>query len=638
MVSDQKCYLEHLKHIENKFDYLMFLAEAFSKQVSYDLNDLYYEDRFSRINKDLDTLEVLQKKLTNPDVFSREPQFGEQIGKGIKVESALKPSIKIRDSQKFEVRFSDLPRESVNESVADKWRSVNDSKVEAYYDTWQKTDWKAKDPTINPPERSLKGSVKEQKEGNVQSKDYYLAITVISAEHLVLSTISEAPNAMFRASFSLYSSDMKREIAKQYTSDVVPRQSNPEWNFQMNFQFTNLEAFMEANHDKEICIELIHLKPIPYSSHSLTEEHLITSMIVRLFENFTREDILKLTYNEIMEIRKDLEVQTEDGVKLLLKVEILTNGESLENPFKEEMINNIEIDKERGKINYTIDSLWKTKQTLEELRHLENLDLEDRNILSDQKALENLKNTLSSSEIYRGVGHSLGITESKKDNFPRIDARPNSYTPSHDIYRSDVGPISEPGKQINIKQLDKAQKSHPEELEYSQEEYSQPNYEADAAGKGLSNIHFEDHTNQGQDSRKHLPNKEGVDLSNPQRDREHMINSSTGEDQMRPTPDFVPQLGMLKDDSQEGASSYNPFRQNLLNREPDNRTEEQSADSNLTKPKTKKEGDSLIKGLKSKIPGGKLRDEDLERIERIFRNRKFDAKAFDLEDSDMDYF
>jgi hypothetical protein len=337
--------------VENKFDYLLFLAEAFAKQVSYDLNDLHYADRFSRINKDLDSINVLQKRLNNPEVVTREPRFGE--ARDHPVQSGVMPrsTIIARDSLRPEIRVSEPPQDSALELVADKWKSLNESKVEVYYYTWQKNDSKSKETGPKQRENQIFGRLGAHMGRLNQPKEYFLAITVISAENLMLSSLTEAPNAMFRASFCLYSIELQREIAKQYSSDVVPRQSNPEWNFQMNFQFTDIESFLNVNHDKEICIELIHLKAIPYSTQSVTEEHIITSLTTRLFNDFTDRDVKQLLKQEVMEIRKDLVAYNQDGVKVNIKVEILTNGESLENPFREEMINNLGLDQDRGIFN-----------------------------------------------------------------------------------------------------------------------------------------------------------------------------------------------------------------------------------------------------------------------------------------------
>jgi hypothetical protein len=248
---------------------------------------------------------------------------------------------------------------------------------------------------------------------------------------------------------------------------------------------------------------------------------------------------------------------------------------------------------------------------------------------------------LSSSEIYKGIGYSHPQIDSKKDIFSKKEARPSSYVPGYDAYKSDYGPISEPGKPYNTKQSEDGHESGPEDHYNNREESSEPIYDPNYAaqrGQPYTKIHYEDHDSQEEQTENHLDSRDPQNGQPVGERDDRSLMTSNQEDQMRPTPDFVPPLETIKDDSQEGASSYNPFRQNLLNREANNRTEEHSADSNVARSKKKKDGDSLIKGIKSKIPGGKLRDEDLERIERIFRNRKFDAKAFDLEDSDMDYY
>lgn len=284
----------------------------------------------------------------------------------------------------------------------------------------------------------------------------------------------------------------------------------------------------------------------------------------------------------------------------------------------------------------------KTKQTLEELRQFENIDPEDKNILSSQKALENLKNTLSSSELFRANDYYRAEHQPRFERNTKNEARPSSLLPQREVDRSSYNPISEPGKLYESHQSDSDPQSSPN-FAHNMREQKNLGHKQPATDSKTSfsdpRIHFEDHDpdTHVQNPYQRQPSEEGQ-AAGLEKNGHMDLAGSQGNNQMRPTPDFHPPLETIKDESQEGASSYNPFRQNLLNRDPETRTEENSVDSNVPKTRSKKESDSLLKGIKSKVPGGKLRDEDLERIERIFRNRKIDTKAFDLEDSDVDYF
>lgn len=240
-------------------------------------------------------------------------------------------------------------RDSVDDKSVEKWKAIKEPPVEAAYDTWQNSDWKTKAPVQINQDRNHESQPAGENTAEDSNRDYFLAITVVSAEHLVLASRTEAPNAMFRASFTLYSPEHSRELAKQYTSDVIPRQSNPCWNFQMNFQFTRLTEFFEANQDKEICLELIHLRPMAFTAQSTAEEQLITSLSARLFDDFAQADLDLLERHEVLGLKSELLAESADGVKVHLTVEILTSGESLENPFREEMINNMEQDHDRSK-------------------------------------------------------------------------------------------------------------------------------------------------------------------------------------------------------------------------------------------------------------------------------------------------
>jgi hypothetical protein len=108
---------------------------------------------------------------------------------------------------------------------------------------------------------------------------------------------------------------------------------------------------------------------------------------------------------------------------------------------------------------------------------------------------------------------------------------------------------------------------------------------------------------------------------------QNRLGLSEGErEQVRDTADFKAPSDLRADDT-------NPFKDNLLKREalegPPNASEKQGPAKQTSIAKARKPGNGLEGGLEK---------QDLERIERIFKNYKFDDKILDLEDSDIEYF
>lgn len=281
------------------------------------------------------------------------------------------------------------------------------------------------------------------------------------------------------------------------------------------------------------------------------------------------------------------------------------------------------------------------KRTLEELKQYENVDVDDRQVLSSQKMFENLKNTLSSSELFKAQNYSAADIQPKFGQRKLPEKRASSLVPGSETLGQSAGPISEPGKfyqsQEHQDELSLQKNAEDEIHEDPQVHHYQPNFGYNLK-QTQGKIHLEDYSETSKPKYDtHYP-EYSAPGNLPADQNVISVNPSFGEEQMRPTPDFPAQLESVKDDSQEGASSYNPFRQHLLNKDVGSRAEEASEDFSPPKAKTKKENNQVVKSLKDRLPGGKLKDADLERIERIFRNKKFDEKILDLEDSDLDYF
>lgn len=282
------------------------------------------------------------------------------------------------------------------------------------------------------------------------------------------------------------------------------------------------------------------------------------------------------------------------------------------------------------------------KRTLEELKQFQDGDHDELNYLKNQKAFENLKNTLSSSELSKPLNYSSIQTNLNNQALPRGEKRSSSLLPRTEEIGRGLSQLPESGKLYQSLEPDHSpQFQYHKQMQQNNLRENLPynmNIENRAAADDPK-IHFEDYSkpqNIKQADQGPLPDQ-GLPKPVPE-GVANQIEPSFGEDQLRPTSDFHQPLEHDKDDSQEAASSYNPFRRQLINKDAISRNEEASDDSAPSKYKSKKDNDLLLKSLKDKIPGGKLKDEDLERIERIFRNKRYDPRVLDLEDSDIDYF
>lgn len=349
LTGNSKFFTDKMSSVDNKFDYVVFLAHAFNKQVSFDLADVVYDDKFAMLSHNLESIEVLKNKL----VAQKEKSYSEKsdrVGLEGSPTGMLQNRIKnsdqrgrvgnIKAENEMAVYQFDRNTEELNTKIP--------SKKDTYYDTWQDTNWKEAPPSIASEDRPDVNQEDAEFGQNDPRRHFYLAISVVKAEGLVFSTMRDTPNCMFKASFVLKCPDSGKEVARHYTSDVAPRQSNPEWNFQMNYQFTDLRAFYEENKDVEIVIELVHLHPVTVEGQTYTEERYLTSLSGKIFAEFTEDDISQLDLQHVTEISKRVILTDQDGVKVHLEIELLSNPETMDNPFREGLMDDGANEDERG--------------------------------------------------------------------------------------------------------------------------------------------------------------------------------------------------------------------------------------------------------------------------------------------------
>jgi len=613
LAGENKCLLQRLGTIEGRFDYLVFLGELFKKHVSIDLNDVYYDNRFRKIEKDMEEVKALKDRIEGkvPETAVGMSRGG-SLGLGLAPEERAKTAV----GQPELVTSNNPLAVSANKP----------EQQQHYYDTWQDNGWRVeqKQRMDNPYALDAdkdKRIEAPQERSQVKSEDVqpgsgllYLVITVVKAERLLYALKNQAPNAMFKATFGLYSPQLARTVPKSYTSDVIPRQSSPEWNFRISYPISSLSEFYLRNKLTEIYIEIMHVESDIRGGESIPVEIPIAYLSGPFLTPFTSADINSIIAGTTRDVLRSVILTGDNGIRVYLNVEITANGESIDNPFKQALHDGLDyedVDKE---------SMARTKKTLEELRKQNMIpDASDREVISSQRMMENLKNTLSSSELFKPGRSSL--VQGSQISRPRTE-KPDYY--------KDQPNTSHPGSYID----------------YKDPIYPQPIQEHDDV-----EIHYEDHDSRdhGEEADEELqehPKQPAKDYS-PLADNLSIPNIP--QDQPRPTPNFKEPQPELHNESQEGASSYNPFKQNLMKSDQGNARgagDDGSRDSSpAPSPPARKPNDAgvnrptdkLIKSLKDKLPSGGLREEDLERIERIFQNRKFDNKIFDLEDSDLDY-
>lgn len=577
--------------MDNRLDFMVLASHMYEKQVSYDLSDIYVDDRFAQIHRDLSTIDA----------------FKDQLSKDVRNSEAKDPR-----------------RAVVGTSVTSEHLAHRDSDHRPMNETWGKDGWKglsevrAEERHLPTTSHSVEQRVMSRQPQQATSWDLVYEFTLIRATGLLQLTRNHLPNTYARVIFSTISGNRSHPTDKQYSSPVVTRSSNPEWNFSVSFKLDDSTEFYSRNKDQEITIELYKLESEENGLQTNTESYL-GSFYCPLFGDINSSEFALVASPEgqVPEVSKTLELdygadeEHESSVKAFARVSIrrakpntdltLAYSQSVENPFKAGFMNKSDLDD----FNQVDDeALLKTKQTLDEIRKMTS-HMRDDDLLQEDHFVHRLKQTIQ----HEGWDHhqALGSSEHEGSSLQK----PNLASSENEFNR---------GYEPAVMSRD------------------QP-YSASSPHSTLQDT-------QKQVERRFPDPRDGQGAPKP-REQEYQMRDSEGQavEHPRPTPSFAeggPNLGQRMNDSVDGGTSAvdNPFKNNMLQQE--SRESSQEKD----KPKTKDDAswqlrkdrpvDRLMKGLKEKYPEGGLRSEDLERIERIFRSRKTDNKLFDTDDSDFD--
>jgi hypothetical protein len=605
LVNSKAMLGSHSKH-ETAFDYVMFISQMFQGLVEFSINDMLFDSGFKKIARDMAQVSHIKEKIeareSNLDLrFPSLKTSNERLGSDV-----MPPPFRGRVS---ELRNSSVVRVAENAAI-----TVQDESRPGKGEEWR-----------NREQSSLLQRSAEKSVPILDNSYYSLMITIVGAEGLIHSSPVGLPNSFCRVSFNLYSPEKQKQVAKWGESEVEPRNSNPQWQIEMGFKFSNLAEFYRRNIDQDMCIEVLHREGAEIDTSLIIP---IMNVNCPIFAEISEKEIEEVLLKRKLEIRKSMVTAGNKDRRTTVRWDIeLFRFLDSENPFKDNLYENLSSESDAGKRALIADALMKTKKTIEDLR-TSNAELDDYELLADQNMIQMLKDTLKESAQYQRGKKSGSNSEAQADE---------------GVAESDAG--AEEGR-------------YPDE-EDGEGEYGVPDYERDdlvAPRDRQKDLQFKTFQNDSladrqparesdsdEDSNRringrvdHQPVKP-IDAGTAVEQRrvepeqtgsdQNRLGLSEGErEQVRDTADFKAPSDLRADDT-------NPFKDNLLKREalegPPNASEKQGPAKQTSIAKARKPGNGLEGGLEK---------QDLERIERIFKNYKFDDKILDLEDSDIEYF
>lgn len=352
LVGNVKCFLDKLRVVESKFDYLVFICEMYGKQITFDLADIYYDDKFSKLNQDLESIELLKNRLTTEKERHEDDDQPVRLREDFSLGQLVKPHVTKagRDSPGNSAPLKDNGSPDYSMKEDQKKRDI-DQPIAGYYDTWNNAGWRAGAQTIQASDNPYIPDYRPEGDQEINPQSHLLTITVERAEGLVFSNAGEAGNFKFKATVSLSSPETGMDQTRDYTSDIAPRTSTPVWDFAMNYQISDLQFFMRVNSQADICIEIVNVDACHYDDANTSEDVFVTSVSGRLFEQFTENEIQALGQegkDAPLTIEKRVTLSNHRGVKVYLKVEIRPQAESVDNPFREGLMEDGITDAERG--------------------------------------------------------------------------------------------------------------------------------------------------------------------------------------------------------------------------------------------------------------------------------------------------
>ena len=582
--------------LEARFDYLVFVGDVYPKQLSFDLADVYYPSRYARIEKDLLHIQLLRDRLagaTLPQASSRARSPGKT--EPLAADRALR--------QLAQMESEDRPA-----------RSAPASDSQHSPDTWAQDRW----PRADTSPAHLEDS---------EAAHFLLTFRVLRATGLLNLSKRFSPKALVAVKPDPLLEEALLQKSRVFGASVGPltpalltqlltaasdsRSSSPTFQHEAAFQLPAI-AFLKQLQRLDVVVYHAdgQAKPLLLGAASVALdwkgfaeeceacEDRVTVPLEAAFGDLESGEALVQFEVSLCRRKSGPSALPEEEpaaqAGLLSREQPAQLFESVENPFQRGM-KYTEEDPDRGR-PCSPDSLSRTKKTLEELKKLAP-GLEDRDLLSSQLAIEQLKNTLSSSEMHR-----MGRSSSGKPSRPKT----SEGRPSHSVPEG-LAESQEPLR-TGLRDLHSAGLSGKEPR--AEEEPEEPA------------IFFEDHKSPA---------------LRPSLNMNSDPSFGFRESQPRNTPAFLEPAAVAEVEPEKELSE-NPFKQHSLapdffpraRRDPSESPEEDSPRPRF--PQNRR----LLSNLKSRLGESQLKEEDLERIQRIFQNRKLEQRRFDIDDSDTD--
>jgi hypothetical protein len=382
----------HSKH-ETAFDYVMFISQMFQGLVEFSINDMLFDSGFKKIARDMAQVSHIKEKIeareSNLDLrFPSLKTSNERLGSDV-----APPPFRGRVS---ELRNSSVVRVAENAAI-----TVQDESRPGTGEEWR-----------NREQSSLLQRSAEKSVPILDNSYYSLMITIVGAEGLIHSSPVGLPNSFCRVSFNLYSPEKQKQVAKWGESEVEPRNSNPQWQIEMGFKFSNLAEFYRRNIDQDMCIEVLHREGAEIDTSLIIP---IMNVNCPIFAEISEKEIEEVLLKRKLEIRKSMVTAGNKDRRTTVRWDIeLFRFLDSENPFKDNLYENLSSESDAGKRALIADALMKTKKTIEDLR-TSNAELDDYELLADQNMIQMLKDTLKESAQYQRGKKSGSNSEAQAD-------------------------------------------------------------------------------------------------------------------------------------------------------------------------------------------------------------------------------
>jgi hypothetical protein len=328
LVNSKSLLAKCSKH-EASFDYIMFISQMFQGLIEFNINDMLFDSGFKKIARDMEQVSNIREKME-----ARESNIDLRF-------PSLKTSNDKMDSQLFPPAFRGRASEVRNNSVT---RPNENGAITVQDESRQPTGevWR------NREQSSLLQRSGEKSVPIVDSSYYSLMITIVGAEGLIHSSPIGLPNSFCRVGFSLYSPEKQKEVTKWGESEVEPRNSNPQWQIEMPFKFSNLAEFYRRNIDQDLCIEVLHREGAEIDTSLIIP---IVNVSCPIFGEISEKEIEDVLLRRKLEIRKSMVATGNKDRRTSVRWEIeLFRFLDSENPFKDNLYENLSSESDPGKL------------------------------------------------------------------------------------------------------------------------------------------------------------------------------------------------------------------------------------------------------------------------------------------------